>query len=117
MGRMLLADLPDDDARVRLEASTRQQYTRHTITDIETLMGKVALARRQGWCIVNEELEEGLISVAAPIINRAGRTVAAINVSGQANRTNAKVAQETLLPAILEAARAISRMLSVQSAG
>lgn len=111
MGRLLLADLGDEEARARLAASTREAFTRHTVTDIDTLLAKVAQARRQGWCLVNQELEEGLISVAAPIVNSAGRTVAALNISGQANRTNAKVMQETMLPALLAAAQTISRLL------
>ena len=111
MGRLLLADMSEDDLRARLAASTREALTKNTVTDIEALVAKVAQARRQGWCVVNQELEEGLISIAAPIVNRAGRYVAALNISGQANRTSPKVMQETMLPALLEAAQNISRML------
>ncbi len=111
LGRMLLAGLPEDQARERLDAAKRGALTRHTVTDIDALMAKVAQARRQGWCLVNQELEEGLISMAAPIINRSGRTVAALNISGQANRTNAKAMQETMLPPLQEAARQISALL------
>jgi len=114
MGRMLLADLPDDELAARLEASERRARTRHTLTDVDALVAKVAQARRQGWCIVNQELEEGLVSVAVPITNRAGRTVAALNISGQANRTSPKAMQETLLPALQESAKAISRLLVQQ---
>ena len=111
MGRLLLADLDDDEARARLEASPREALTKHTVTDVDALMAKVAQARRQQWCLVNQELEEGLISVAAPIVNRQGRMVAALNISGQANRTSAKAMQEGMLPALREAANRISRML------
>ena len=111
MGRLLLADVSEDELRARLAASTREALTKNTVTDIDALIAKVAQARRQGWCVVNQELEEGLISIAAPIVNRAGRYVAALNISGQANRTNPKVMQETMLPALLEAAQNISRML------
>ena len=111
MGRLLLADMSEDDLRARLTSSTREALTKNTITDIEALVVRVAQARRQGWCVVNQELEEGLISIAAPIVNRAGRYVAALNISGQANRTSPKVMQETMLPALLEAAQNISRML------
>src|SRR3989344_4139235 len=83
MGRMLLAGLPDDELQ----------------------------ARQQDWCLVNQELEEGLISIAAPLTNRTGQTVAALNISGQANRTSAAVMQERLLPTLLSAARTISRMM------
>ena len=96
-------------------ASDRQARTKHTVTEVDGLMTKVAQARRQGWCIVNQELEEGLISLAAPLTNRAGRMVAALNLSGQANRTSAKVAQDQLLPSLLASARHISSLLSQQT--
>jgi len=111
MGRLLLADLDDEEVRARLAASTLEAFTKHTVTDVEALLAKVALARRQGWCLVNQELEEGLISIAAPIVDRSGRAVAALNISGQANRTSAKLMQDTMLPALLASAREISRLL------
>jgi len=111
MGRLLLSELDDASLRARLAASAPEALTRHTVTDVEALVAKVAQARRQRWCLVNQELEEGLISMAAPIGNRAGRMVAALNISGQANRTSAKVMQDTMLPALRDAADRISRML------
>jgi IclR family pca regulon transcriptional regulator len=111
LGRMLLADLDDATVRERLEASDRTALTRYTITDVDTLVTKVAQARRQGWCLMNQELEEGLISIAAPVTDRNGRIVAALNISGQANRTSAKVMQETMLPGLRAAAAEISRLL------
>ena len=111
MGRMLLSALPEEEAMKCLQASTLTARTKYTVTDIKELMAKVAQARKQGWSLVNQELEEGLVSMAAPITNRAGQTVAALNISGQANRTSAKTMQETMLPQLLAAAQAISRML------
>jgi IclR family pca regulon transcriptional regulator len=111
MGRLLLADLDDDALRARLSASNIEPLTRHTLTDIDAIFAKVLQARRQRWCLVNQELEEGLISIAAPIVDRGGRMVAALNISGQANRTSAKVMQDSMLPALLAAAREISRLL------
>ena len=112
MGRVLLADLPEPEARALLEASTRLAHTRHTLTDVDTLMARVRKARTQGWALVDQELEEGLISVAAPIVGRHGRVIAALNVSGQANRTSARVMQAELLPPLLQAARQISALLA-----
>ncbi len=111
MGRVLLAGLPEDEARMRLESAPRPPNTRFTVTEVDAVMQRVSQARRQGWCLVNQELEEGLISLAAPITNRAGQTVAALNISGQANRTNARVMQDTMLPHLLASSRAISRLL------
>lgn len=112
MGRVLLADLDDNELLRRLKASRPRALTKHTVTEIAALLAKVQQVRRQGWSLVNQELEEGLMSLAAPITNRQDRVIAALNISGQANRTNAKVAQETLLPALLSSARAISQRLA-----
>ncbi|SDN10508.1 IclR family transcriptional regulator [Polaromonas sp. JS666] len=114
MGRMLLSALPEAELMKCLQASTLEARTKYTVTDVKELAAKVAQARKQGWSLVNQELEEGLVSMAAPITNRAGQTVAALNISGQANRTSAKAMQESMLPQLLKAAQAISRLLSVQ---
>ncbi|RYF33428.1 MAG: IclR family transcriptional regulator [Comamonadaceae bacterium] len=111
MGRLLLAELDDDALRARLGASDIDALTKHTVTDRDALLARIAQARKQRWCLVNQELEEGLVSIAAPIVNRSGRMVAALNISGQANRTSAKVMQDTMLPALREAAQRISALL------
>lgn len=114
LGRMLLAGLSDAEALSLLRTSDRPALTRHTVTEPEDILVRVRLARKQGWCLVNQELEEGLISLAAPLYDRHGRTVAALNISGQANRTPAKLMQDTLLPALMDAANTISRLLAAK---
>ncbi|WP_234197966.1 IclR family transcriptional regulator domain-containing protein [Pseudacidovorax sp. NFM-22] len=111
MGRVLLAALPEDELQRSLAASPVAPLTRHTLTDPEAIAARIAQARRQGWCLVNQELEEGLISIAAPVRDRAGRVLAALNISGQANRTSAKVMQDSLLPHLLDAAGRVSSLL------
>lgn len=112
MGRMLLAGLPDDQVLALLRAAPLAQRTRHTLVDPHAVLAKVQQARRQGWCLVNQELEEGLVSMAAPIVDRAGRIVASINVSGQVNRTAPRQMQEAMLAPLREAAQEISRRLA-----
>ena len=65
----------------------------------------------QGWAIINQELERGLISMAAPILDRQGRIIAAINLSCNAQRTSAGQVQEDFLELLLDAARRITYML------
>ena len=108
LGRVLLAGLDEAGLRQRLQASRVQQNTSHTITGIDELVACIADVRQQGWSLVNQELEEGLISVAAPIRNRSGRVVAAINISGQVNRTDVQAMQQRYLPALLVRAQSIS---------
>jgi len=111
MGRMLLSALPQDALMDLLAASELTARTKYTLTEPKEIAAKVAQARRQGWALVNQELEEGLISLAAPIVNRSGQMVAALNISGQANRTSARVMQDTMLEPLREAARTISQRL------
>lgn len=114
MGRMLLSSLPEPKLEQLLQDSDRPQRTKHTVTEVAELLTRIAQVRKQGWSLVNQELEEGLVSMAAPLVNHAGRIVAALNISGQANRTTARVMQETMLPQLLGAAKSISRLLALQ---
>lgn len=115
LGRVLLAGLPDAEVEAKLRASRIERHTAHTVTDVAQLAALVAQARTQGWCLVNQELEEGLVSLAAPIVDRSGRTIAAINVSGQANRTPSDEMLSRFLPRLQQAAAEISRLLQVKS--
>lgn len=111
LGRVLLSELDDDEIVRRLEAAPREALTRHTVTDTAALLRRIHQARAQGWSMVDQELEEGLITVAAPIHGADGRLTAAINLSGQANRTDARAVQSQLLPPLLEVAQAITGLL------
>jgi len=70
----------------------------------------------QGWALVNQELEEGLVSLAAPIRDRSGRTIAALNISGQFNRTPPEHMQARFLPKLRDAADRISQLLGTKAA-
>lgn len=111
MGRMLLSALPDDALLAHLTRADLSPRTRYTVTDPGELAAKIVQVRRQGWSLVNQELEEGMVSMAAPIINRAGQITAALNISGQANRTTTEIMQQTMLPPLLAAAQSVSRLL------
>ncbi|MDM0047140.1 IclR family transcriptional regulator C-terminal domain-containing protein [Variovorax dokdonensis] len=111
MGRVLLATLPDGELHERLARVPRVRYTSRTAMDDQTLLERIHEVRRQGWCLINQELEEGLISIAAPLINRSGKTVAALNISGQANRTSEAQMRDEFLPALLAAAQAIGQRM------
>ena len=115
LGRVLLADLPEAQVQALMERCPRQQYTQWTQTTDEALWQELRTVRRQGWCLLNQELEEGLISIAAPVRNALGQTVAALNISGQANRTTAEVMQTQLLPQLLKTCETISLLMRAAS--
>ena len=115
LGRVLLAELPAHELQHLLETRDRSQFTRFTVQNDEALLAQIARVRVQGWCLLNQELEEGLTSVAAPIRNAAGKVVAAMNISGQANRTTPEVMRQTLLPQLLQAAGRVSELLGYRA--
>lgn len=111
LGRVLLAGLPEDELHERLARLPRRQYTQYTAVDDDVLLERIREAREQGWCLLNQELEEGLSSIAAPIKDRAGHTIAALNISGHSNRTSVDKLKNELLPQLLQASQAISRLM------
>ena len=114
MGRVLLAELPTPERRARLARSPLVARTGRTITDIDQLLDVLEQVRRDGHALVHGELEEGLVSMAAPIVNRAGRVVAAINVSAQDQRMPPDDMRKRLLPRLLESAASINTLMRMQ---
>jgi IclR family pca regulon transcriptional regulator len=114
MGRVLLAGLPAAERRARLTRSALVARTRRTVTDVEALLAVLDQVRRDGHALVHGELEEGLVSMAAPIVNRAGRVVAAINVSAQDQRMPPDDMRKRLLPRLLESAASINTLMRMQ---
>lgn len=107
MGRVLLAGLPDDELAAYLATVRLERLTARTVSSVAALRGELAKVRGQGWAIVNQELEEGLRAVAAPIRDRAGQVVAAVNVSAHASRTSLEAMRRDLLPLLLKTAARI----------
>jgi IclR family pca regulon transcriptional regulator len=107
MGRVLLAHLSEDALASYLDGYEREAFTAHTITDAGRLRDEIARVRDQGWALVDQELEEGLRSISAPIHDRGGRVVAALNLAASSRRGDAPEVVEHLLPSLLDAAAAI----------
>lgn len=111
MGRVLLAALPEDEARRRVEASDRRALTRATATSIEAVMARVAAARTAGYAVIDQELEVGLTSIAVPVIDREGKVVAAINVGTQATRFPPGIIVAEILPKLLKVQAELARIV------
>src|SRR5690606_33333765 len=87
------------------------RLTPRTVTDPDVLRGIVDEVREQGWALVDQELEQGVRSVAAPLHDGTGRVLGAINVSAHAARTTLDQLRRDFLPALSATAMAISRGL------
>jgi IclR family pca regulon transcriptional regulator len=112
MGRAVLAHVPDGEREALLAAVTLAPLTPRTITDKGVLRAELATVREQGWALVDQELEEGLRSVAAPLRDGTGRVVAAVNVSAPVRRGPVEQMATEILTALLRAAREIEADLA-----
>ncbi|MCZ2496747.1 helix-turn-helix domain-containing protein [Xylophilus sp. Kf1] len=111
LGRVMLADLPDATLVELLQRHPPQALTEHTLVAPDAVLLAVQEARRQGFAVIDRELETGLVSIAAPIIDRAGRTVAALNVGAPYASGSTDRLRHEVLPPLLLAARDISALL------
>lgn len=113
MGRVLLAGRPIEELDAYFGRLTLRQLTPHTVASYAALKTELDRTRKQGWAIVDQELEEGLRSVAAPIRDRDGQVVAATNVSVHASRISTADIRRDLLPALLATTARIEADLEI----
>src|SRR5215470_4586063 len=116
MGRVLLAALPPDALEQYLAEAVLEPLTANTVTDAGRLREILAEVAAQGYAIVDQELEEGLRAVAAPIRGAQDTGTAAINVSVHASRVSVDSLRADIVPALLETARQIEADLAAQGA-
>jgi IclR family transcriptional regulator, pca regulon regulatory protein len=114
MGRVLLAALPGDALTEYLRTVELKPLTDRTVTDPDRLRTELAEVRQRGFCIIDQELELGVRSVAVPVHDADGRTVAAVNASAHAARVRLDTLQRVFLPRLKDAAREIDRDLAAR---
>lgn len=108
MGRVLLAGMGDDLLDEYIERTNFERLTPHTVTDRKRFRSVVRQVRSDGYALVDQELEEGVRSIAAPIWNGRGDVIAAMNVSCHASRVDVERMRREFRPRLLEAAADIS---------
>jgi IclR family pca regulon transcriptional regulator len=113
MGRVLVAHLGQEGVKAYLARVRLERLTGRTVGSVTALRSELVRVRRQGYAIVDQELEEGLRSMAAPIFDRSGAVTAAVNVSVHASRTSVAAMRAELLPPLLATAERITADLRV----
>jgi IclR family pca regulon transcriptional regulator len=98
MGRVLLAALEPESAQALIAAGRPRALTPQTVTDPTRLIALLDEVRAQGWCLVDQELELGLASLAMPLLNHRGAVVGAFNLSVQVQRVPAQDMVARFLP-------------------
>ncbi|MEU2259018.1 IclR family transcriptional regulator C-terminal domain-containing protein [Streptomyces sp. NPDC019645] len=113
MGRVLLAGLPAGERADRLARTELRPLTSRTVTDPGRLLDLLARVHDEGFALVDEELEEGLRSLAVPVRDHTGRTVAALNVAMHTTRRTADECLADVLPQLRATAAAIESDLHI----
>ena len=109
MGRVLLAAEPG--LAEIIEHATLEKHTSRTVVSRRELLRRIKAAQASGFAVVDQELEEGLRSIAVPVRDRSGALVAAMNVSGQANRVSVDDMKRAFLPVLRQAAAELEELL------
>ncbi|MGE5289687.1 MAG: IclR family transcriptional regulator C-terminal domain-containing protein [Micromonosporaceae bacterium] len=116
LGRVLLAAQSDQWLNGYFASAKLRMFTSHTIVDPAALRAELQRVKEQGWALVDQELEDGLRSIAAPIHDLDGRVIASVNVSTHATRTSLGEMVERLLTPLLATAHLIENDLSSSGA-
>ncbi|UNB54551.1 IclR family transcriptional regulator C-terminal domain-containing protein [Mycolicibacterium sp. YH-1] len=108
MGHVLLADLSHEALNRYFAEASLVGLTERTLTTRESIEHRLSLVRVRGWDAVNQELEYGRLSAAAPIRDASGRVVAALSLSCGTTEYSFDELCDTIVPQLLEAARSVS---------
>jgi IclR family pca regulon transcriptional regulator len=125
LGRVILADLPEARVTEALTGGLPERLhpltpptpltssTPRTITDPDRFRAELDRVRKAGYAMVEEELEQGLRSIAVPVRDRGGRAVAAVNVAMHSSRRTAEACVSDVLPELHATATRIEADLHI----
>ncbi len=116
LGKVLLAGLDDGQVDEILADRGMSRFAHNTITDVGRLREELATIRGRGYGVDDEEYEEGLRCIGAPVTGHTGQVVAAIGIGGPTTRvTHERVAQLSEL--VMDAAAGLSRRMGAGQSG
>lgn len=111
MGRVLLAALPEAEARERLGSTSLPRRTPHTLTEPEAILTELARVRTQGYAVIDQEVEIGLRSIAVPLTTARRVTLAALNLGLPARGEPIEALVERYLPTLQDVSTRMREIL------
>lgn len=114
MGKLLLAQKSEKELQAFFATAKLEALTPNTTYKEEDLRNEFKEIRKNGWAISEDQLEIGLMSIAAPIYNMRGEVIAAINCSTNSSQTTRKEVEDNYLSPLLETADLISRNTEIE---
>lgn len=114
LGRVLLAERSSDEVAAHWAARDLRDPTPFTVRTLAAFKKDLERTRERGYAILDQELELGVRSAAAPIRDRHGTSVSAVNVSTHTDRTSVAQLRARFVPPLLATAAALSEALSLR---
>lgn len=106
-GKLLLAYQPQEKLK-QLYGSELKPYTDRTKTSLADFQNEIEIIRGNGYSITKGELHHGIQSVAAPIFDKTGSIMAAINVVATETTFHDEFIEQVALPKVLEISKKLS---------
>jgi IclR family transcriptional regulator, pca regulon regulatory protein len=114
MGRILLGGQPPMIVKQLLKDSEVTRHTRYTITSRPEIIKAIEADHDKGWSMCNQELEEGICSIAVPLLDREGQIAAAMNITANLSRTTPAEMVSKFLPKLKKAAEKVNVALRLK---
>jgi DNA-binding IclR family transcriptional regulator len=110
-GKVHLAHMTEEEILALLPNKELKEFTSTTVTDRDALFNELAIIAEQGYAIDNEEMDQGVRCVAAPIRDYTRRIVGAVSVSGPSMRFSDERIEKELVPLVIKAGEDLSTRL------
>jgi IclR family pca regulon transcriptional regulator len=111
MGKLLLAHLPEDERQTAVGSLTLAKRGPNTITSKKALLTELGQIREEGFAVNDQELAEGLHSIAVPIRSESGEVIAALNLAAHTSMISLTEMVDALGPQLVASADRISAHL------
>ncbi len=110
-GKVHLAHMSEEELEEVLSAQNFIQHTPTTLASKNALNAELVKVREQGYALDNEELDQGVRCISAPIRDYTRRIVGAISISGPSMRISDERLEKELIPLVLKASADLSTRL------
>lgn len=111
VGQVLLANLPREEQESSIAQTRFVRYTKHTVSTAARLRHVLSLVERNGYAVVDHELEIGVCALAVPIRDLSGEVVAALGVAALSQRVSSEKSVMKILARMREGAQDLSMLL------
>ena len=113
-GKVHMASMPEEEVDSYLPEKSLKTYTETTASDLDQFKKELMKVAEQGYAIDDEEFDEGVRCVAAPIRDYTRRIIGALSISGPSMRFSDERIEKELVPLITKSVEELSIRLGFQ---